>query len=147
MSYFFFAFVTVGILTALAVPFAGLLLFQLARRLVAPSNPRKAQKQINARVTMKEIQMMEKLGLAEGKGEISRAEYILLCSVRLGALSPELISSINYRFHALDTSGDGTLDYSELLHIPTEVIHAPKHSLTALLDQGYLKAGTARVTL
>lgn len=90
---------------------------------------------------------MAKLGLAEGKGEITRAEYILLCSVRLGVLSPELISSINYRFHTLDTSGDGALDYSELLHIPTEVIHAQKYSLTALLQQGYLQPGTARVTL
>lgn len=90
--------------------------------------------------------MMRKLGLVEGKGEVTRAEFILLCAVRLGALTPELVDCINYRFHSMDTSGDGALDYSELLMMPNEVIQAPKYSLTSLLHNGYLQPGTAHIS-
>lgn len=59
--------------------------------------------------------MMQKCNLDDGDGQISRAEFILLCSVRLGALSPELIAKINERFKVLDVNHDGTLSYAEIL--------------------------------
>ena len=135
MISFFISLLLVGILTAFGVPLMG----------GAVAHPEKAHKQIAARVTLKEVEMMTKLGLVEGKGEITRAEFILLCAVRLGALTPDLISRINHRFHILDTSGDGALDYSELLLMPTEIIQAPKYSLSDLLQEGYLKPGTTRI--
>ncbi len=119
---------------------------QIAHLAISSGNMEKAQRQITAKVTLKELEMMRKLGLVEGKGEVTRAEFILLCAVRLGALTPELVDCINYRFHAMDTSGDGALDYSELLMIPNEVIQAPKYSLTALLHNGYLQPGTAHIS-
>lgn len=94
----------------------------LARVGVSAGMVDKAQRKIEQRVTIRELEMMIRLGLVESKGEISRAEYILLCAVRLNALTPELVNFINYRFHALDTSGDGALDYSEALNMPNEVI-------------------------
>jgi hypothetical protein len=74
-------------------------------------------------VTIEELRMMHKFDLDDGDGEISRAEYILLCSVRLGALSPDLIGKINERFKLLDTSGDGNLSHAEILKFPQEVIY------------------------
>jgi hypothetical protein len=119
---------------------------QIARLAISSGNMEKSQRQITAKVTLQELEMMRKLGLVEGQGEITRAEFILLCAVRLGALTPELVDCINYRFHALDTSGDGALDYAELLQIPNEVIQAPKYSLTTLLHSGYLQPGTAHIS-
>ena len=58
---------------------------------------------------------MQKFQLDDGDGQISRAEYILLCTVRLGAMSPKLIERINKKFKLLDTSGDGSLSYAEIL--------------------------------
>lgn len=74
-----------------------------------------AQKLIAAEVSLEELHMMQKFDLDDGDGQISRAEYILLCAVRIGALSPDLIGKINDRFRTLDTSGDGTLSYAEIL--------------------------------
>lgn len=77
-----------------------------------------AQKLIAAEVTLEELHMMQKFDLDDGDGQITRTEYILLCAVRIGALSPDLIEKINERFRALDTSGDGVLSYSEILEVP-----------------------------
>lgn len=46
---------------------------------------------------------------------VDRSEYILLCALRLGALSPKLIEIINNRFDVLQSGRDGALSYSELL--------------------------------
>ena len=42
-------------------------------------------------------------------------EYIILCAVRIGALEPRLIEIIADRFTELDVSGDGLLEYAEIL--------------------------------
>ena len=135
-----------GLLAAVGVPVMGLAMAQLARLGVSSDTIEEAQQQIDRRVTIDELKMMTKLGLMEGKGEISRAEYILLCAVRMNALTPELIDFINYRFHILDTSGDGALDYAEMLKIPNEIIQAPKCTLTEMLEGSYLQPGTASVS-
>lgn len=134
-----------AVLTAVGVPVTGLLIAHFARIGVSSGTVRKAHRRIAKKVTLKELEVMEKLGLVEGKSEISRAEYILLCAVRLDALTPDLIDFINYRFHALDTSGDGTLDYAEILNMPPEIIHAEKCSLSQI-HKGYLQPGTAHVS-
>eukprot|EP00600_Ochromonadales_sp_CCMP1393_P007241 CAMPEP_0174973608 /NCGR_PEP_ID=MMETSP0004_2-20121128/11342_1 /TAXON_ID=420556 /ORGANISM="Ochromonas sp., Strain CCMP1393" /LENGTH=230 /DNA_ID=CAMNT_0016224087 /DNA_START=370 /DNA_END=1062 /DNA_ORIENTATION=+ len=137
----------VALVTAVGVPLMGIAMAHFSSMFLVLGDPEKAQKQIEAKVTEKELEMMKRLQLDDGDGEISRAEYILLCAVRIGALSPDLISKINYRFHFMDTSGDGAVDYSEITHIHTEVIVAPKYSLTDLLQHGYLQEGVQRVSL
>jgi hypothetical protein len=87
----------------------------IASMLITMGDPAEAEKTIAARVTLEELSMMQKFDLDDGDGQISRAEYILLCTVRLGALSPELITKINERFIELDTSGDGVLSVEEIL--------------------------------
>jgi hypothetical protein len=90
----------------------------VASLLISVGDPDEAERAIAAKVTSEELHMMQKFDLDDGDGEISRAEYILLCAVRLGALSPELIGKINERFKQLDTSGDGALSYAEILEHP-----------------------------
>ena len=87
----------------------------IASMLITIGDPDQATKTIAAPVTLEELQMMQKFQLDDGDGQISRAEYILLCTVRLGALCPSLITKINERFERLDTDGDGSLSYSEIL--------------------------------
>jgi hypothetical protein len=73
------------------------------------------RKAIASKVTRQELDMMIKFGLDDGDGTIDRSEFILLCAVRIGALSPDLIQLINNRFSLLDVSKDGTLTYAEIL--------------------------------
>jgi Ca2+-binding EF-hand superfamily protein len=91
----------------------------IASMLITIGDPDEAEKIIAAKVTLEELNMMQKFDLDDGDGQISRAEYILLCTVRLGALSPELIGKINERFKELDTSGDGVLSTEEILEDPS----------------------------
>ena len=49
----------------------------------------------------------------DGDGEIDRAEFIILCMVRMGT-DPNLIEFISHRFHQLDEDGGGTLSILEI---------------------------------
>jgi hypothetical protein len=108
----------VGLLSATGIPLMALAMANIASMLITVGDPAEAERAISAKVTTRELRMMQKFNLDDGDGEISRAEYILLCTVRLGALSPELIGKINERFKELDTSGDGVLSYAEILEDP-----------------------------
>mmetsp|Transcript_12559 Transcript_12559/g.21013 ORF Transcript_12559/g.21013 Transcript_12559/m.21013 type:complete len:422 (-) Transcript_12559:389-1654(-) len=110
----------VGIIAAVGVPLMGLAMANIAAMVITIGDPDEAEKTIAAKVTLEELQMMQRFNLDDGDGQINRAEYILLCCVRLGALSPDLIGKINERFILLDTSGDGMLSHSEILEYPPE---------------------------
>lgn len=110
----------------------------IAAMVITIGDPDEAEKTIGAKVTIQELHMMRRFDLDDGDGQISRAEYILLCSVRLGALSPDLISKINDRFKALDTSGDGMLSYAEILENPESETQNILH-IMADLETGRLQ--------
>lgn len=122
---------TVGVFAATGIPLMALAMANIASMVITVGDPDEAEKIIAAKVTCEELHMMQKFDLDDGDGEISRAEYILLCAVRLGALSPELIDKINDRFKKLDKSGDGALSYAEILEHPEEetvnIIHELKN--------------------
>ena len=63
---------------------------------------------------------MKRFNLDDGDGKIDRGEFILLCAVRVGALSPDLVQTINERFKELDTDQSGTLDVHEILETEEE---------------------------
>ncbi|KAJ1412182.1 hypothetical protein B484DRAFT_402408 [Ochromonadaceae sp. CCMP2298] len=107
-------------MSALGVPLMGLAMASIAAMVITIGDPDEAKNTIAKKVTMEELKMMHKFDLDDGDGEISRAEFILLCSVRLGALSPDLIGMINERFKILDVSGDGNLSHAEILEDPQE---------------------------
>ena len=56
-----------------------------------------------------------KFGLENGDGEVDKSEYIILCMVRIGAVTPQLVEEVINNFNKLDASGDGTLTYAELM--------------------------------
>jgi hypothetical protein len=59
--------------------------------------------------------MLTEFGLADEDGEIDKSEFIILCMVRTGAASPELIKLIEQYFNALDDDNSGTLSVDEIL--------------------------------
>ena len=54
------------------------------------------------------------IALADDDGTIDKAEFLILCMVRIGAADPNLIKRIIEHFDHLDTSGDGTLSMEEI---------------------------------
>jgi len=108
----------VGVTTAIGVPLMGIAMANIAEMVITIGDPDEAEKTIAAKVTLEELQMMQRFNLDDGDGQINRAEYILLCCVRLGALALDLIGKINERFNLLDRSGDGLLDHAEILEAP-----------------------------
>jgi hypothetical protein len=107
-------------MSALGVPLMGLAMASIAAMVITIRDPDEAKNTIAKKVTLEELKMMQKFNLDDGDGEISRAEFILLCSVRLGALFPDLIGIINERFKILDVDHDGNLSYAEILKDPQE---------------------------
>jgi hypothetical protein len=71
--------------------------------------------------------MMCKFGLDDGDGTINRAEFILLCTVRLGALDPSLVHLINDRFTELDVDGSGDLTLCEIKETTSPDVDAKKN--------------------
>ncbi len=106
---------SVGCFAATGIPLMGMAMGQLAGFMISVGDPDELTNAIYAKVTATELDMMKRFGLDDGDGKIDRGEFILLCAVRIGALSPDLIDTINRRFAELDVSGDGTLDYEEIL--------------------------------
>lgn len=103
-----------AVLAATGVPVTALAMSNVANVVLKKSTADVAMKTIEAKVTAEEVVMMQRFGLDNGSGRISKGEYILLCAVRLGALSPELVGKINERFNKLDVLQDGCLSYAEL---------------------------------
>ena len=64
-----------------------------------------------------DLKTMQKLNLENCDGHLDKAEYIILCMLRLRAIDPELVEAINRQFNALDLDKNGFLEYAELLEV------------------------------
>lgn len=53
-------------------------------------------------------------GIANDDGIVDKSEFVILCMVRTGAASPDLIKLILAHFDDLDVDGDGGLRMSEI---------------------------------
>lgn len=62
-----------------------------------------------------DLKMMQSLKLENRDGHLDKAEYIILCMLRLRAIDPELVLAINKQFDSLDVDSNGLLEYAELL--------------------------------
>ena len=82
-------------------------------------------------VDITELIMLQKFGLENGDGVIDRAEFIILCMVRMGT-DPNPIEFISDRFAELDEDGGGTLSTEDITH--------GKYSLDYRLQQLSLKS-------
>lgn len=78
-------FLYVGIFTCTGVPITCIAMGSIASLLLYIGDPEEAEKTLQRKVTLKELKMMQRFNIDDGDGIITRAEYILLCAVRLGA--------------------------------------------------------------
>lgn len=104
-----------GVFICFGVPLTCVAMGNLAALLLKFGDPEKDKHIIRGQVTKEEIDMMKEFGIDDGDKFIDRAEFILLCAVRLGAATPELIEEINKRFATLDTGRRGALTREEML--------------------------------
>lgn len=71
-------------------------------------------KKVKEPVTEKEINMLTTFKIADEDGELDKAEFVILCMVRIGAASPECIKLIMDYFIELDEDGSGSLSVDEI---------------------------------
>jgi hypothetical protein len=86
----------------------------LASLLMTFGDPDEAKKLIKKRISREELQMIQKFGILSQGENVKRADYILLCAIRIGAVDVALINEIRKRFKYLDTNNDGCLTRDEL---------------------------------
>lgn len=68
-------------------------------------------------ITEKEIEMLRELGIvAKSDPQLDKLDFLVLCVVRIGAISPELVQFIISYFSELDADGNGKLSVDELCH-------------------------------
>ena len=85
----------------------------VAKLLIDQGDFQAMQDTIDETVTEEELKMLQRFGLENGDGEFDRAEFIILCMVRMGT-DPNLIEHISDRFKALDKDKGGTLSIQEI---------------------------------
>jgi Ca2+-binding EF-hand superfamily protein len=69
---------------------------------------------VNAHVTSEEIEKMKWYGIEDDSGAVDHKEYVILILVRIGAISPEIISVLHDRFDQLDEEKCGEITYEKL---------------------------------
>jgi Ca2+-binding EF-hand superfamily protein len=103
-----------GFYCALGVPIMGVAMATLADFFISGNNIDDTIKKVKERVTEKEVDMLSEFALADDDGKIDKAEFLILCVIRIGAADSNLIKTIIAHFDTLDTSGDGTLSMDEI---------------------------------
>lgn len=113
-------YLMVGCFSAIGVPLMAWAMGHLASLLIDFGDPDALKKAIHAPVSESELQLLKKLGLEDGDGRIEKSEYILLCAMRIGALSPDAVEAITDNFNAMDRHKRGSLSYEEILACSNE---------------------------
>jgi hypothetical protein len=104
-----------GLYCAIGIPLMGVAMATIASLFINVGSIEDTLQDIKKPVTKLEIDMLTEFGLADEDGEIDKSEFIILCMVRTGAASPELIKLIEQYFNALDDDNSGTLSVDEIL--------------------------------
>ena len=104
-----------GTFICIGVPLMWLAMGNITALLLKFGDPEKDKEKIRGQITKQEIDMMRQLKIDGGDGYLDRGEFFLLCAIRLGATTPELIEEINKRFVTLDAGKRGVLTRSEIL--------------------------------
>ena len=102
-----------GFMAALGVPVMAVALAQLAMLRIDRGDLEVTKQTIMEEVTGEELLMLRKLGLENSDGVIKNAEYIILCTVRMGQ-DPHLIELIVNEFNRLDGDRAGCLTVEEV---------------------------------
>lgn len=70
---------------------------------------------IAAKLTQEEIEFMNSFEIDDGTGLLSLGEYIILMTVRMGALPPSVITILNSKFKQLDVKNEGRISYIDII--------------------------------
>ena len=100
---------------AFGIPLMGVAMATIASFFIRVGSIEDTLKLMKKPVTKLEVDMLTEFGLADEDGEIDKSEFIILCMVRTGAASPELIKLIELYFNELDDDNSGTLSIDEIL--------------------------------
>lgn len=103
-----------GFFAAIGVPLMGVAMASLGSLLMEKRDDLDDMKKtIEADVTAEELLDLQRFGLEDGDGEIDKAEFIILCMVRLGT-DPRLVQFISEEFQKLDDDGSNSLSILEI---------------------------------
>lgn len=122
-------FVVTGIFAALGVPLMAIAMASIGRGLVNFGDIESTKATILEDITAEELAMMTSLGLEDGNFKIERAEFIILCMMRVGT-EPELIQFISDQFERLDTDKSGYIEPAELMIDETQWKHLSNKDVT-----------------
>eukprot|EP00602_Paraphysomonas_sp_CaronLab_P009560 CAMPEP_0185020120 /NCGR_PEP_ID=MMETSP1103-20130426/2725_1 /TAXON_ID=36769 /ORGANISM="Paraphysomonas bandaiensis, Strain Caron Lab Isolate" /LENGTH=787 /DNA_ID=CAMNT_0027550835 /DNA_START=268 /DNA_END=2631 /DNA_ORIENTATION=- len=135
-----------GIYVVVGVPVMAISFGLMANSVSSIGGSLSLEEKIGARVTDQELDMMKEFGIENGDGAIDAREYVILVLVRIGALAPELISTINQAFQKLDKKGSGFITYEDLQevdndHVASELAQNTNHHTGSNLRKfGFIKS-------
>jgi hypothetical protein len=104
-----------GLYCAFGVPLMGVAMATIASFFINVGSIDDALQDMKKPISKEEIDMLTEFGLADEDGEIDKSEFIILCMVRTGAVSPGLVKLIELYFNELDDDKSGTLTIDEIL--------------------------------
>jgi hypothetical protein len=104
-----------GLYCAFGVPLMGVAMATIASFFINVGSIEDALQDMKKPISKEEIDMLTEFGLADEDGEIDKSEFIILCMVRTGAVSPGLVKLIELYFNELDDDKSGTLTIDEIL--------------------------------
>ena len=99
---------------AIGVPIMSISCGILAHQIESQGHAALKVAKVNAQVTTEEIEKMKWYGIEDGSGAVDHKEYVILILVRIGAISPEVISVLHDRFDQLDKEKSGNISYEIL---------------------------------
>lgn len=99
---------------ALGVPIMSSSCGILAHQMANSGSAQLKIEKVNAHVTSEEIEKMKWYGIEDDSGAVDHKEYVILILVRIGAISPEIISVLHDRFDQLDEEKCGEITYEKL---------------------------------
>ena len=108
-----FMYAVTGFFAAIGVPIMAVAMASVATLLIDQGNLIAMQETINEEVTADELKMLRRFNLENGDGQIDRAEFIILCMVRMGT-DPNLVECISNRFKTLDKDNSNSLSIKEV---------------------------------
>mmetsp|Transcript_12749 Transcript_12749/g.20758 ORF Transcript_12749/g.20758 Transcript_12749/m.20758 type:complete len:502 (+) Transcript_12749:85-1590(+) len=104
-----------GLYCAFGVPLMGVAMATIASFFINVGSIEDTLKDMKKPISQEEVDMMTEFGLADDDGEIDKSEFIILCMVRTGAVSPGLVKLMELYFNELDDDKSGKLSIDELL--------------------------------
>jgi len=104
-----------GLYCAFGVPLMGVAMATIASFFINVGSIEDTLQDMKKPISKQEVDMLTEFGLADDDGEIDKSEFIILCMVRTGAVSPGLVKLMELYFNELDDDKSGKLSVDEIL--------------------------------